>query len=251
MEHITIIEKAARAAGKIINENFGQVEFSSKEDYSHVSFVDKECERIIKQMLLEEFPDYGFIGEEFGEENKDSEYKWVVDPLDGTTNYKCHVPFFNTSIALTKNGQPIAGAVYSSFLDEMFSAIIGKGATLNGEKIHVSSTSEFKKTILGVCHSGNEKDAEVYLETYPKLKRKTSHARQFGASALELAYVAAGRIDGFMMIAINAWDVAAGKLIVEEAGGKVTNKNGEAFTLDSYELVATNGIVHEELLSYL
>ncbi len=239
--------RAVRAAGEVIIENYGKVSFDLKQDSSFVSGVDRQAESIIKNILSNDFPNYGFVGEEFGNTNARARYKWVVDPLDGTTNYKIMVPFFNVSIALAKDNAIIAGVVYNPVTREVFWAEKGKGSYLNNEPIRVSQCKELKEAVLGYCHGRAKEDIKLALLIHNKLKLK-SHIRQFGAAALELAYVASGRLGGFLMAGVNPWDVAAGSLLVLEAGGKVTEFNGSEFKLNSNTILATNSSLHKILL---
>jgi myo-inositol-1(or 4)-monophosphatase len=170
---------------------------------------------------------------------------WIVDPLDGTTNYKTKIPFFNVSIALAKHKIPIAAVVFAPVTNEMYSAERGKRAFLNDNLINVSSTKRFDSGVIGFCHSFERVHQAIGI--YSKLKELNNRLKQVGAAALELAYVAAGRLDAFFMIGVNSWDVAAGQLLVESAGGKVTDFEGKPFTTDSDFILATNGLLHEQL----
>ncbi len=248
MAPIEIMKQAAFAAGKLILENYGKVKFEVKKDSSLVSQVDKGSEKLIKGILLANFPHYGFIGEESGT-SEEKEYMWVVDPLDGTTNYKAKIPFFNVSIALARHKKPIAAVVFAPLTKELYHAELGKGAYLNGKPIKVSKEEKFRSGIIAFCHSA-ERVGEA-TAVYANLKRLNNKLRQVGAAALELAYVAAGRFDGFYMIGVHLWDVAAGQLLVAEAGGKVTDFKDLPFTIDSNNILASNGLMHKELLELL
>ncbi len=242
---------AAKEAGKILLENFNK-EYAVKQKGERKEFVtevDLKSEKVILNVLKKEFPDYSILSEEAGEEKKKSDFLWLVDPLDGTTNYKIKNPFFNVSIALAKKDEVVVGAVYSPFLDELFWAERGKGAFLNGNKIQVSNVEDIKSSVIGFCHSGRKPEfVERGIKIFSKLKILSSHTRQFGAAALELCYLAAGRIDVFEVSNANSYDVAAGSLIAEEAGAKITDFKGARWNLAKEDILTTNGKLHREIL---
>jgi len=246
-----VAQAAAHEAGKILMDNYGKVSARFKPDRSIVTDADIKSEETIKGILKKEFPDHSFLGEESGIEDKGSEYTWVVDPLDGTTNYSIKNPFFNVSIALAKGGQSVLGVVYYPFQEELFYAETGKGAYLNDERIHVSNVSRIRDSFVSFCHGHDAQTVERMVPIFRRIKLLTEHLRQIGASALELSYVACGRTGCFFQLKMNPWDVAAGSLIVSEAGGKVTDIVGAPYTLKSRDLVASNGLLHEELLGLL
>jgi myo-inositol-1(or 4)-monophosphatase len=241
--------KAALEAGKILMKYYGKIGAEKKADGTLVTRADRESEKRIKWILSKQFPDYSFLGEETGRDDRKSEYTWIVDPLDGTTNYSIRNPFFNVSIALVKRNEPVLGVVYCPFQHEMFTAVKGRGAYLNGRKIQVSRQSDIRKSSLAFCHAwGNQETTDRVTSIFHGFKSVISTFRQMGATALELAYVAAGRIDGFIHVELKPWDVAAGVVIVREAGGKVTDFSGAEYNMDSRELAATNGRVHASVL---
>ena len=242
---------AAREAGKILVENYGKVPARFKPDRSIVTDADIRSEQIIKQMLGKEFPDYSFLGEEGGLQDTGSDYMWVVDPLDGTTNYSIKDPFFNVSIALAKEGQPIYGVVYYPIQEELFFAAKGRGAYLNDERIHVSDVAKIRDAFVSFCHGHDADTVERVAPIFRRIKLVTEHLRQIGASALELSYVACGRTGCFFQLKMNPWDVAAGSLIVAEAGGRTSDIDGMPFSLKSRDLVASNGLLHDELLELM
>lgn len=248
-KELKVAVRAARQAGKILMKYYGKTERHYKEGTSIVTKADREAEELIRSIIKNKFPDHSILGEEFGSEKRDSDYTWIIDPLDGTTNYSAHFPFFCVSIALTKNSEPILGVVYYPHTKEMFHAELGKGAFLNSKKISVSSSENIPRSVIGFCLTGKGlEDVERITKIFRKLKNVTNNVRQFGASALELAYVANGRIDAFLVVNAKSWDVAAGMLLVSEAGGKITDLSGKYFNLESYDLLASNGRIHDEIL---
>ena len=250
-KELDIAVKAAREAGKILMADYGMVTPRYKKDRSIVTDADLASEKLIKEILKKEFPGYSFLAEESGLEDNSSEYEWVIDPLDGTTNYSIRNPFFNVSIALAKNDSPILGVVYYPFQDELFHALKGCGAYLNGEKIHVSTTDNLRDAFVCFCHGHDQETVKRATDAYAKIKPVTDRLRQIGASELEMSYVGCGRVDAYYMLRQNPWDVASGSLIIAEAGGRVTDMDGKPFNLKSKDAVASNGLVHEELLEIL
>ncbi len=244
---------AALKAGHIIAHQYTKAHTTSyKKDGSIVTDADLAAKRAILSVLTKQFPSHNVYSEEAGINWRQSPYIWTVDPLDGTTNYTIKNPFFNTTISLSKNDVPIMGVIYSPLFDELLIAERGKGAYLNGKRIRVSNRTDPKNAVIGHCHgSANKATIERALKFYLKLKRTASKTRQFGAAELELCYVACGRIDAFEMRDLNAYDVAAGAVIVQEAGGKVTDFAGKPFILQSRDVLATNGRLHGGLLGTL
>lgn len=223
-----------------------------KKDGTVVTDVDLAAENVILSILKKEFPSHTIYSEEAGIDRHDSPYTWTVDPLDGTMNFAMKNPFFNTAISLSKDNVPILGVVYGPLFDEVFIAEKSKGAVVNGYRIHVSTNKNAKRATIGFCHgSGNAAMIERAIRFYSKLKRTTSKTRQFGSAALELCYVACGRIDAFEMSDLHAYDVAAGVIMVQEAGGIVADFAGKRFTLKSRDVLATNGCLHRKLLGIL
>lgn len=218
-----------------------------------VTDVDRAAEKIILQVLSGAFPDHGFLMEESGARVSSSGYRWVVDPLDGTVNFAHRMPISCVSIGLEKEGQVMMGGVYDPFRGEEFIAVRGKGATLNGKKIRVSHTRSLIDALLvtGFPYDRTKK-AAFYLSFVEKFMKKTQGLRRLGAAALDLAYVAAGRFDGYWEFNLKPWDAAAGKLLVEEAGGRVSNFRGAPYTLaDTSQTLASNGNVHKAMLRLL
>jgi len=255
MKETEVAIQAAKEAGKIIMENFGKVhsiKMKSKRDF--VTETDIQAEKKILGILKKEFPDYSVLAEESGEHGE-GEMKWIVDPLDGTTNYSIGNPFFNVSIGLAKKTgnrwEIISGVVYSPVTGEVFSAEKGKGAFLNGEKISVSQESELSKLLLTFCHGNDESDIKRVCGFFQELKLKSRDFNRMRAGALELAFVAAGRIGAYISSGDMAWDSAAGSLLVREAGGRLTNFQGNEWGIGEKTLLATNGFVHEKIIEII
>ncbi len=250
---ITIAEQACRQAGAIQREGLNSeknVEF--KGAINLVTDIDKACEKAIVELLHSNFPDHDILAEEGTGKRKDSEYKWVIDPLDGTTNYAHGYPLFCTSIALEHKGEVIAGAVYEPNRDEMFLAEKGKGATLNGKKIEVSKTEELDKAMLATGFAYNIRETKINnLDHFSKILFQCQAIRRDGVAAIDLCYVACGYYDGFWELNLFPWDVAAGMLMIQEAGGLVTDFHGRPFHIYSKEILATNRHIHTAMAQSL
>jgi myo-inositol-1(or 4)-monophosphatase len=253
-KELRVAIRAAKEAGKILKQHYGKIKkITYKKEYSRLTAADLLAEKKIIGIIKKEFPEYSIYSEEKGFETKKSDYMWVIDPLDGTTNYSIMLPFFNVAIGLAFKGEPILGVVYYPPYNELFYAEKGKGAFLNGKRIHVSSKKELIKSVVGYCHGERTPKAiKRATEIYVNLKRiATNRTRQFGSAALELSYCACGRIDAFEMSDMNAYDVAAGVAIVREAGGKVTDFENKKFDLKSRDILASNGILHKKILNII
>jgi len=216
-----------------------------------VSRADKEAERRFVKFLQKVLPDAGYIAEEGTGERAD-EYNWIIDPLDGTTNYLFGIPCYCTSVALSQNGEILLGVIYDPERDECFSAAKGLGAHLNGEPIFVSKQEDLKLTLLATGFPYDNKGRQMdYLEILAKVNANSRGIRRLGAAAVDMAYVACGRLDGFYEYGLNAWDVAAGAIIIKEAGGKVSDFYGKQNYLFGDTLVCDNGLVHDDLVDLL
>jgi len=243
--------KATEAAGKIIQENFDKTFIiSNKEGMNNlVTEVDHKSEEAIIEIIKADFPDHYILSEEVGAMVQDSEYKWIIDPIDGTVNYANGIPICCVSIGIEQNGKMLMGAVYNPFMNEFYFAQRGFGATLNDRKISVTTRTEVIKSCLVTGFPYTYLDEENGpLQVFEKFIRKGIPVRRLGSAAIDLCWVAAGRFDGFYEHKLSAWDSAAGFIIVEEAGGKVTNLKGDPYNPYQPGLVATNGLIHEELL---
>ncbi len=245
------IEEIAKGAGEILLENFGKLKHvKSKGVRDIVTNVDKLSEDFIISKIKEKFPNHSILGEESGEiKGEKSDKLWIIDPLDGTKNYSVRNPFFNVSIAYAENKEVKHAGVYVPFLDEFFYAEKGKGATMNDKPIKISDTSELKNSFVQFCNGHTDEAIKNISKIFTHIRPKVLALRQQGAGAMEMCYVAAGRAPAYFMSDFESpWDVAAGTLIVREAGGKVTNFKGEEFQLKDTNLLSTNGKIHEEAL---
>jgi myo-inositol-1(or 4)-monophosphatase len=244
---------AAKEAGRIQMEHFDHshpVEY--KGEFNPVTEVDRLCERAIVKMILDAFPDHDILTEESPFEGKGSPCRWIIDPLDGTTNYFHGFPCFCVSIGLEVEGEVKIGVVYNPTLNELFHAEKGKGAFLNGERIVVSRVDRLNRSLLctGFPYDVHE-HADFYLRYFRQFMTKSFAIRRPGSAAIDLSYLAAGRFDGFWEFKLHAWDVAAASLMITEAGGKVTDFQGQAFNIYSKEILASNGLIHEEMLQVI
>jgi myo-inositol-1(or 4)-monophosphatase len=249
----TLIQ-AAEAAGAIIKENIDKkFTISNKEGINNlVTEVDHKSEEAIIDIIRRNHPDHQILSEESGAHIQDSTYKWIIDPIDGTVNFANGIPLCCVSIGLEHEGQMVMGAVYNPFMNEFFFAQRGYGATLNEKKIHVSDCSEVDRACLVTGFPYTYLDApNGPLEIFSKLIRKGIPVRRLGSAAIDLCWVAAGRFDGFYEHKLSAWDSAAGFLIVEEAGGTVTDFEGNYYSPYQPHILATNGKIHAELKKYV
>lgn len=248
--HLPGLEAIAREAGALLMGYFKQrVAIEYKGDVDLVTVADRASEKLLVERLQARWPGYGIVAEEGTRTDQDAEYLWYVDPLDGTTNFAHGYPVFCISIALVrKDGQIEVGVLYDPTRDEMFSAERGKGASLNGKPIHVSKTTTLSESILGTGFPSHKRHKNPNIHFYHQLTLRSHGVRRAGSAALDLANVASGRYDGFWEFNLNPWDTAAGVLLVQEAKGRVTRFDGSPFRLDSREVLATNGLIHEELL---
>lgn len=243
--------QATEAGAKILQQYFHQkFSISNKEGINNlVTEVDHKSEQAIFEVIKSNFPTHFILSEEAGELKMDSEYKWIIDPIDGTINYAQGIPICCVSIGLEQNGKMILGAVYNPFMNEYFLAEKSKGATLNNQPIKVSTKTQVSTSCLVTGFPYTYLDApNGPLQVFDKLIRKGIPVRRLGSAALDLCWVAAGRFDGFYEHKLNAWDSAAGFLIVEEAGGKVTDLKGNYYNPYQPGIVATNGLIHDELV---
>jgi myo-inositol-1(or 4)-monophosphatase len=247
-----VLLEATKEAGFIIQTHFqGQFVIESKEGINNlVTEVDRLSEDKIITTIKKYFPDHSIISEESGEEKQDSPYQWIIDPIDGTVNFAHGIPICCVSIALKKDDDLILGAVCNPMMNELFFAERGKGATLNGMPISVSKKSDFRKACLvtGFPYKWPE-TKEHPIKVFERFVLEGLPVRRLGSAAIDLCWVACGRFDGFWEYNLSSWDVAAGYLLVEEAGGRITNFEGEAYSVFDKQTLATNGYIHEEMLS--
>lgn len=211
------------------------------------SVLDHEADQIIIDLIRDRHPDHNMLTEETGEIDNGSPYCWVVDPLDGSSNYVNHNPFFSVSVALTHENKPITGVVFAPFIEEIAVARRGHGCTLNGRKVDVSDTLELGKGYIVGC-PGGEKNNNRFSKMSYSLNENIKDFRKMGSAAIEAYTVAAGRVDAFVTLNISPWDIAAGALCVEEAGGMVTNFDGEPWDMTKSDVCMSNGKMHEAIL---
>jgi myo-inositol-1(or 4)-monophosphatase len=244
----------AREAGALLMDYFHQhlkIEYKGEADL--VTAADRAAEKLIRERIAEKWPDHDILGEEQGLNDRGSEYRWYVDPLDGTTNFAHGFPVFCVSMGLEhrisgEDGHRVAAVIYDPTRDELFSAAQGKGAYLNGKAIHVSKTPTLKESLLATGFPSHKRHKNPNIYFYHQITLRSHGVRRAGSAALDLCYVAAGRTDAFWEFNLNPWDTAAGVLIVEEAGGKVARFDGSPFELNSRETLASNGSIHNELM---
>ena len=246
---ISTMQSIAREAGELLMGHFRrQVKIEYKGDADLVTIADRQSEALILERIQKKFPDHDVMGEEGSRIDSGAEYKWYVDPLDGTTNFAHGFPVFCVSLAVERHGKRFAGVVFDPTRDEMFSAAAGQGASLNGHAIRVSETGRLVECLVGTGFPSHKRHQNPNIYFYHQITLRTHGVRRAGSAALDLCNVACGRFDGFWEFNLNPWDTAAGVLMVEEAGGQVTDFSGGAFQRDSRETMATNGLVHDALL---
>ncbi len=248
----TVAIEAAKTAGGILSRGHREgVRISYKGDYSLVTNIDCQSEEAIVAQIMAAFPDHQILAEEGHGQKNNSPYKWIIDPLDGTTNYAHQFPFFCVSIALEIEGKMKLGVIYDPIRDELFVAESGLGATVNQQPIQVSKVATLEKAIVVTGFSYDVRTDPRNLTHFKNMIMKAQAIRRTGSAALDLCYVAAGRIDGFWEMKLNPWDTAAGALIVSEAGGAITAFSGEVFSCYGQETLASNGIVHQGMIDVL
>ena len=250
----TAIE-VAREAGQMILGSFQAehaVTFKGHRDI--VTEIDTAVETLVMNAVQDRFPDHTVVSEEMGESVLISEiesYTWVVDPLDGTTNYARRVPVFSVSIGVLKDGQPLIGVIHDPLRDQMFVVERGKGARVNGTPMHVSQVENLSHTVVGLDWTRSNAGRERVLSCLHEVAPRCGTVRVLGSAALGLAYVAAGWLDVYFHLSLKPWDTAAGMLMIAEAGGRCTTVAGEPYYVDSPSFVATNGLVHDDLLALM
>lgn len=249
---------AAREAGALIRERLGRYETLDTKASAHdlVTDVDRACEALIAERLLSAFPGHAMLGEEGMAERtrrheKDDdpsqvEYLWVCDPIDGTTNFVYGIPACTVSIALARYGVPVVGVIYDPARDEIFSAVRGQGAFVNGQPLRVRADERLSEALLATGFPVHERLRAINLAEVGRIVPQCFNLRGFGSAALHLGYVAAGRLTGFWEHGLNPWDLAAGYVLVTEAGGRMTDLDGSPYTLGTADFIASNGAVHEE-----
>lgn len=246
---IPAMAEIAREAGGLLMGYFQQrVKVEYKGDADLVTVADRKSEALIRERIRAAWPGHDVLGEEQGLIDTGSKYRWYVDPLDGTTNFAHGFPVFCVSMAVEYNHQRVAAVVYDPTRDELFTAEQGSGAFLNQQRIRVSKTANLAESLVATGFPSHKRHKNPNIYFYHQITLHSHGVRRAGSAALDLCCVACGRFDGFWEFNLNPWDTAAGVLIVEEAGGKVTGFSGSAFELNSRETLATNGLIHEAML---
>lgn len=248
------IIKISKEAGELIRNAFGKthsVEFKTNE-LNLVTEMDKASEKLITDFIKNKYPTHGILAEEGSEINKSAEYLWVIDPLDGTTNFAHGLPIFAVSIGVQKNGETIAGVVYDVMRNVIYSAEKRKGSFENGRKIFVSKNENLGHSVLVTGFPYNIKEnPDKASERFIAFLKKARAIRRLGSAAIDFCYVASGVFDGFWEVSLHPWDICAGKLIVEEAGGVVTDFDGDKIDIYSKRILATNSLVHKKMIDVL
>ena len=238
----------AREAGEVLMAHRG-VAFELKGEHDLVTAADRASEKLVIQRLRQRFPEHGIYAEEGGREALEAPLRWYIDPLDGTTNFAHGYPMWNVTLALAKNEEVIAGVVYDPLNRELFAAERGAGARLNGAPIHVSKAPNLNESLVSTGFPSRRRHQNVNIHFYYQLAMLTHGVRRSGSAAIDLAYTACGRIEAFWEFGLNPWDMAAGALLVEEAGGAVSGMRGEPVDLHGKYLLVDNGLIHAEIVA--
>jgi myo-inositol-1(or 4)-monophosphatase len=246
---------AALEAGRFLKMNIGKIkhiEYKQGEERNLVTEIDKRAEHLIIEKIKKRYPQHDFLAEESGSHKTASDHKWIIDPLDGTTNFTHGLPIYCTSIALEYKGEVVLGVVYDPSQDELFTAEKGKGAYLNNRRIHVSHASRLMESLIvtGFPYDIRENPFNA-VEHFTNFLMSSQAVRRLGSAALDLSYVACGRFDGFWEVTLNPWDMAAGVLFVQEAGGKFTNFKGFPSDIYTPNVLTTNGLIHDQMVEVL
>lgn len=251
---INDILEISQIAGEIVREGFGknfQIEYKTNEK-NLVTEIDKKSEEAILEYISKKYPNHAILSEESGEHKNDSEYLWIIDPLDGTTNFAHGLPIFSVSIGLMKKNEIVAGVVYDVMQNIFYSAEKGSGAFANGNKITASNNDNLELSVLVTGFPYNVADNPDYaFERFTTLTKKARAVRRLGSAALDLCYVAKGVFDGFWEVSLFPWDICAGKLLVLEAGGSVTDFNGKEISVFAKQILASNKKVHQQMIDGL
>jgi myo-inositol-1(or 4)-monophosphatase len=245
-------------AGKLVRSFYeSDVATEYKGDVDLVTEADRSSERLIRERLLTRFPEHGIYGEEGTRDRLDGEYRWYIDPLDGTTNFAHRFPVFCVSMGLERrtpglasgeDGEMVAAVIYDPMRDELFVAEKGRGAYLDGRRVHSSRVTDLAEGLLATGFPSRKRHENPNIHLYQEITLRSHGVRRAGSAALDLAYTACGRFDGYWEFNLNPWDTAAGALLVTEAGGSITRFDGTPFKLDSREVLATNGLLHKEIM---
>jgi myo-inositol-1(or 4)-monophosphatase len=245
--------RVAKDAGRLLLDRLGsRIDISHKGAINIVTDVDLASEQLIRNAISTYFPRHEILAEETGLGQGRSEYRWIVDPLDGTTNFAHGYPVFCVSIALEHKGEPVLGVVYDPVRDELFTAERGGGAALNNRTIRVSTTNDLMQSLLSTGFPYDIVTSDLKnLDHWANFAMNAQALRRDGAAALDLCYVACGRFDGFWELSLSPWDTAAGTIIVEEAGGRVTDFSGNKFSNYNQQALASNGLIHDRMIDVL
>ena len=252
-EILQIAESIVRTAGAVLKEGYGNVRhIRQKGAIDLVTEFDVRSEEIIISSLQKEFPDHAIMAEESGRGATVSEYQWVIDPLDGTTNFAHGIPIFSVTMSLMKNNAPVVGVVYDPLRNEMFSAELGQGATLNGQSIHVSSQAKLGDAIISTGFPYDIRTSpRNNLDQFVQFQLRTQAVRHLASAALDCTWTAMGRLDGYWEFGNKPWDIGAGALIVREAGGQVTSADGGDNFIADETILVSNSLLHEQMLQVL
>jgi len=242
------VEIAREAGALLANYYARRVPYELKAEFDLVTEADRASERLIVERLRSWFPSHGIVAEEGGGHAGSSAYRWYVDPLDGTTNFAHSLPIFNVTMALEYAGEMIAGVVFDPLRQEMFTAERGAGAWLNQHRIRVSAVARLDSSLLCTGFPSRKRHLSINVHFYHQLAMATHGVRRTGSAAIDLAWVACGRLDGFWEFGLNPWDIAAGRLLVTEAGGQVSDMRGQPHAFSSSHLLADNGHLHAQIL---
>jgi len=239
----------ARESGALLADFFARhIPYELKGEFDLVTEADRASERLIVERLTKHFPSHAIVAEEGGGHESSSGYRWYVDPLDGTTNFAHGFPCFNVTLALEAEGELIAGVIFDPIHNELFTAERGAGAYLNERPIHVSKTAKLSDALVATGFPSRKRHMSVNIHFYHQLAVLSHGVRRCGSAAIDLAYVACGRLDAFWEFGLNPWDMAAGRLLIAEAGGKCSGMHGEPHQLRGPDLLVDNGLLHDEIL---
>jgi len=248
-QFLDVCQEIAREAGALLLHYYERrVDVELKGEFDLVTEADRASEKLVVERLRSRYPQHAIVAEEGARHEGSSEYRWYVDPLDGTTNFAHGFPMFTVTLALERSGNLIAGVIYDPLRDEMFSAERGGGAFLNGRRIRVSRARRLQDCLVATGFPSRKRHLNVNVHFYHQLAMATHGVRRGGSAALDLAYVGCGRLDGFWEFGLNPWDMAAGTLLVGEAGGTVSDMRGGAVSLGGPHVLADNGLIHAQML---
>jgi len=252
-EYLKLAQDIAREAGTLLLDGFSRdFKIEKKGEVNLVTEMDLKSERLIYSAIEKRYPSHSILAEEETEIDHDSEFRWIVDPLDGTTNYAHRYPVWCVSIALERAGKSFVGVVYNPILDEMFHATAGEGAFCNGQQIHISKTTELSEAFLATGFPYDIRESKVdNLDNFRRFYKKCRAIRRGGSAALDLAYTASGIFDGFWELKLSPWDTAAGRLLAEEAGAKTVNFAGEEFDIFEGNIVCANSALVSQMIEVL